>query len=73
MLTVSLKNSIILNRYPSMYGFNLHLRDRLNLHYTFSNEETLSFTALMILTLIIVTHSNIFTFDNSNIFYNISS
>lgn len=48
MFTVSLKNSIILNRYPSMYGFNLHLRDRLNLHYTFSNEETLSFPALMI-------------------------
>jgi hypothetical protein len=73
MIIVSLKNFIILNKYPSMYGFNLHLRDRLNLHYTLPNEENLSFTALMIYTLIIVTHSNIFTFDNSNIFINISS
>jgi len=58
------------------YGFNLYLRDRLNHHYTFSNDVTLSISALMIhsyrITLINVTHSNIFTFDIFNKFYNLS-
>ena len=57
-------------------AFKLNLRGRLNHHYTFSNDENLSLSALMIFlknTLIHVTHSNIFAFDFSNKFHNLSS
>ncbi len=65
-----------------MFGLYLNLRDRLTHYYTINN-ETLSFTALMIqesknlnfyfLTLITATHSNIHTFDIFKIFLKISS
>lgn len=41
-------NSIILNRIPFSNAFKLSLKDRLNHHYTLSNDETLSLSALMI-------------------------